>query len=188
MAFRGNGTLRADPRVSSSAKNVEYAFSFSLFSLFTFPFIKWDISRSRDSFAHAQGSLKGCEGNASSLTSDAIEGKGEKERETYELLEEPRSPSYEKNSQMLSTHIINQAYTSERHASRRLSKKSNVESCKEFRSITLITRSATSERWARGMSGNRGTVNGKWYRSYLDATVRTKQPRRTREVNKQKWT
>lgn len=76
----------------------------------------------------------------------------------HELLEEPRSPSYEKNSQMLSTHIINQAYTSERHASRRLSKNSNVESCKELlRSITSITRSATSKRWAHRMSGKWGT-------------------------------
>lgn len=107
MALRGNGTLRADPRVSSSA--VDGCARFFLY----FSTLSNERSRSRDSFARARGSSKGTlKGNASSLTGGRrrVVGGG------FEL-EEPRSPSYEKNSQMLSTHIINQAYTSERHAS-----------------------------------------------------------------------
>jgi len=67
VALRGNGTLRADPRVSSSAENVaRVLFSF----LFTFPLTNTK-SRSRDSFARTRRSSKGREGNASSLTGDA---------------------------------------------------------------------------------------------------------------------
>lgn len=97
MALRGNGTLRADPRVSSSAEDVAriFCYFFTIKREITFP----------NSFArYMRGSSKGREGNASSLTGNAmvrkeyIDGKG-REHE----LEEPRSPSYEKNSQMLST-------------------------------------------------------------------------------------
>jgi len=90
---------------------------------------------------------------------DGKEGMDEKGRE-HEL-EEPRSPSYEKNSQMLST----QYYQSSIHkrATRFAASLKKVTSnlAKNYYvvpiHITSITRSATSERWARGVSGKKGT-------------------------------
>lgn len=117
VALRGNGTLRADPRVSSSAEDVARGIFFFFF-LFTFP-LSNGRSRSReDRQKDAKETLRSLTGDATVRMAGAGAGGGEGHE-----LEEPRSPSYEKNSQMLSTHIINQAYTSERRASWRPSKK-----------------------------------------------------------------
>lgn len=149
MALRGNGTLRADPRVSSSAEDVAHVFFsfFFYFSIINIAFPRFFrtcariIKRTRRKRFEFDRQRDGKEGGR---------GRTRARRTAFAVVQKEQPNAF------------NAYYQSSIHKRadtlRGVSLKSNVESCKELlRSITSITRSATSERWAPGVSGKKGT-------------------------------